>query len=104
MARAGTLAEAGMKPDAAEKIDAALREWAADTDQAFAVCGVRHGVIVLHRAYGTREGKPMTVDMKSWMASVTKTMSASLMMMLVDQGILDLDDPVEKYVPALRGG
>ncbi len=91
-----------MKPDAAEKIDKALQAFAADTDQAFAVCIVRHGVIVLHKAYGTRDGKPMTVDTKSWMASVTKTMSASLMLMLIDQGLVKLDDPVDKFLPPLR--
>ncbi len=92
-----------MKPDAAEKIDAALQSWAADTDEAFAVCIVRRGVIVLHKAYGTRDGHPMTLTNKSWMASVTKTMSATLIMMLVDRGLVDLDTPVEKYLPQLRG-
>lgn len=101
--RAGTLAEAGMKPDAAEKIDAVLTAWAEADDQAFAVCIVRKGVIVLHKAYGTRDGKPMTLTTKSWMASVTKTMSASLMWMLIDQGLVDLDDPIDKHLPELRG-
>ena len=77
MVREGTLAEAGMKPDTVDKIDAVLKEWAANDDQAFAVCVVRRGVIVIHRAYGERDGKPMTVDTKSWMASVTKAMSAT---------------------------
>ena len=99
----GTLAEAGMKPDAAEKIDAALQAWAADTDQAFAVCIVRHGVIVLHKAYGTRDGHPMTLTDQSWMASVTKTMSATLMMMLVDRELVSLDDPIDKFLPQFRG-
>ena len=93
MVREGTLAEAGMKPDAAEKMDAVLTEWAPNDDQAFAVCVVRNGVIVLHKAYGTRDGKPMTVHTKSWMASITKTMSASIMWMLIDQGLVGLDDP-----------
>jgi CubicO group peptidase (beta-lactamase class C family)/S-formylglutathione hydrolase FrmB len=101
--REGTLDEAGMKPDAAAKIDAVLKEWAADTDEAFAVCVVRRGVIVLHEAYGTRDGKPMTVNTKSWMASITKAMSATLMMMLVEQGLVGLDDPVEKFLPSFRG-
>ncbi len=100
--RAGTLAEAGMKADAADKIDAACQAFAADTDQAFAVCIVRRGVIVLHKAYGMRDGKPMTLTTKSWMASITKAMSATLMMMLVDQGLVNLDDPVDKFLPALR--
>ena len=98
----GTLKEAGMKPDAAEKIDAVLRQWSADSDEAFAVCVARHGVMVLHKAYGQRDGKPMTVDTESWMASITKAMSGSLMMMLVDQGLVNLDDPVGKFIPAFH--
>jgi CubicO group peptidase (beta-lactamase class C family) len=101
--RPGTLADAGVKEGTAEKLDALLQEWAANDDQPFAVCIVRKGVIVLHKAYGTRDGKPMTVDTKSWMASITKTMSATLMMMLVDEGLVQLDDPVDKFLPALRG-
>ena len=45
----------------------------------------------------------MTVETPSWMASITKTMSATLMMMLVDQGLVDLDAPIGPYLPALRG-
>ena len=101
--RVGTLAEAGFRPGAVEGIDAICRAWAADSDQAFAVCIARHGVIVLHNAYGARDGRPMTVDTTSWMASVTKAMSATLMMMLVDRGLVDLDAPVETYLPAFRG-
>ena len=98
----GTLKEAGMKPGSVEKLDAVLKEWSADTDQPFAVCLVRHGVVVLHKAYGMRDGKPMTVDTRSWMASQTKTMSGSSVMMLVDQGLVSLDDPVTKFLPAFR--
>ena len=98
----GTLAEAGMKPGAADKIDAVLQSWAADSDQGFAALVARHGVIVLHKAYGERDGQPMTTSTKSWMASITKTLSANLMMMLVDQGLVNLDDPAEKYLPPLR--
>jgi CubicO group peptidase (beta-lactamase class C family) len=101
--REGSLAEAGMQPDAAAKIDAALKAWSADTDEAFAVCIVRHGVIVHHQAYGKRADQPMTLTTKSWMASVTKAMSATLMMMLVDQGILKLDNGIDQFIPALKG-
>lgn len=101
--RDGTPAEAGMKPDAAAQIDAVLTQWANDTDEAFAVCIVRHGVIVLHKAYGTREGKPMTLNTKSWMASTTKMLSGACIMMLVDQGRIGLDDPIDQYLPPLKG-
>ncbi len=100
--REGTEAEAKVKPGTADKIDAVLTEWAKDDDQAFAVCVVRNGVIVLHKAYGTRDDRPMAVDTPSWMASITKPMSASLVLMLADRGLLKLDDPVSKFSPALR--
>ncbi len=99
----GSFKEAGMKPDAAKNIDAQLKRWSVDSGEPFAVCIVRHGVIVLHKAYGQRDGKPMTVNTKSWMASITKAMSGSAMMMLVDQGLVNLYDPVSKYLPAFGG-
>lgn len=98
----GSILEAGMQGDAAERIDALLREWSANTDEAFAVCIVRRGVVVIHRAYGERNGKPMTVDTPSGMASITKLMSGTLMMMLVDQGFVDLDDRVDKHLQEFR--
>ncbi len=101
--RQGTAEEAGMKPDAAEEIDAVLQEWAADSDEAFAACLVRDGVIFLYKAYGERDGNPMTVTTKSWMASITKLLSGTLMMMCVDQGLVDLDAPVDTYLPRFRG-
>jgi len=90
-------------PEAVEKIDAVLKEWAADTDQGFAVCLARHGVIFLHKAYGERDGRPMMLTDKSWNASITKILSATLTMTLVDQGRVDLDDTVDKFLPPFRG-
>ncbi len=101
--RAGTAEEAGVKAEGVKSIDALLQEWAADSDEGFAVCLARHGVIFLHKAYGERDGRPMTVTDKSWMASITKLLSATLMAMLVDQGLVDLDDSVDEYLPAFRG-
>jgi hypothetical protein len=99
----GTLQEAGMKPGAAENIDALLKKWSADSDEPFAVCIARHGVIILYRAYGRRDGQAMTVDTQSDMASITKPIAATAMMMLVDQGLVNLDDPVTKFLPSFRG-
>jgi CubicO group peptidase (beta-lactamase class C family) len=101
--RTGSEERAGVKKGTAENIDTVLQAFAKDTDQAFAVCIVRKGVIVLHKAYGTRDGNPMTVDTSSWMASITKTMAATLMLELIDQGRVGLDDPIDLYLPAFRG-
>lgn len=102
VARAGTLQEAGMKPDTVAKLDALCTEWAANTDEAFIACVVRHGVVVYNKAYGTRDEKPMTIHTRSYIASLTKMISGSCMMMVVDRGILDLDDDIAKVLPFMR--
>lgn len=98
----GSAKEAGIKEGNTSKVDSICKIWAEDSDQAFAVLLARNGVIYFHSAYGQRGGKPMTVDTRSWMASITKLLSGSLMMMLVDQDYVDLDEPVEKFLPPFR--
>jgi len=43
--------------------------------------------------------KPMTTDSYFWIASMSKSITAAAVMMLVDEGKLSIDDPVEKYLP-----
>lgn len=43
--------------------------------------------------------KPMQADSVFWIASQSKGITAAAVMMLVDEGKLSLDDPVEKYLP-----
>jgi CubicO group peptidase (beta-lactamase class C family) len=38
-----------------------------------------------------------------WIASMSKGMTAAALMMLVDEGKVNVDDPVEKYLPEFRG-
>src|SRR6218665_1585539 len=47
--------------------------------------------------------KPMTDDSIFWIASMTKPMTGAALMMLVDEGKIRLDDPVEKYLPEFKG-
>jgi CubicO group peptidase (beta-lactamase class C family) len=44
-------------------------------------------------------GRKMQTDDLFWIASMTKPMSAAAVAMLVDEGKLSFDDPVEKYLP-----
>ena len=48
-------------------------------------------------------GRPMRTDCLFWIASMSKPMTATALMMLVDEGRLSLDDPVEKYLPEFQG-
>jgi CubicO group peptidase (beta-lactamase class C family) len=43
--------------------------------------------------------KPMPTDAIFWIASQTKPITGAALMMLVDEGKVKLDDPVEKYLP-----
>jgi CubicO group peptidase (beta-lactamase class C family) len=47
--------------------------------------------------------KPMEADSLFWIASTSKPMTATALMMLVDAGKVGLDDPVEKYLPEFHG-
>lgn len=48
-------------------------------------------------------GKPMKADSVFWIASQSKGITAAAVMMLVDEGRISLDDPVEKHLPEFRG-
>jgi CubicO group peptidase (beta-lactamase class C family) len=47
--------------------------------------------------------RPMRADGEFWIASDTKPMTATALMMLVEEGKVQLDDPVEKYLPEFKG-
>lgn len=47
--------------------------------------------------------KPLKTDALFWIASQSKPITATALMMLVDEGKVSLDDPVEKYLPEFRG-
>jgi CubicO group peptidase (beta-lactamase class C family) len=46
---------------------------------------------------------PMKPDALFWIASMSKPMTATALMMLVDEGKVRLGDPVEKYLPEFGG-
>ncbi len=45
---------------------------------------------------------PMRPDAVFWIASMSKSLTGTAVMMLVDEGKLSLDDPVEKHLPEFR--
>ena len=46
---------------------------------------------------------PMRTDDIFWLASMSKSITASALMMLVDEGKVNIEDPVEKYLPEFKG-
>ena len=50
-----------------------------------------------------KAGTLMADDSLFWIASQTKPITATALMMLVDEGKVALDDPAEKYLPEFAG-
>jgi len=48
-------------------------------------------------------GKSMPENAMFWIASQSKPMTATALMMLVDEGKVNVADPVEKYLPEFKG-
>src|SRR5207248_569307 len=46
---------------------------------------------------------PMRTDNMFWIASMSKPITAAGLMILVDEGKVKLDDPIEKYLPEFKG-
>jgi len=65
----------------------------------------RKGKIVYHKAFGLAENKtkkPMTKDAIFRIASQTKAITATAVMMLWEEGKFRLDDPISKYIPEFK--
>lgn len=65
----------------------------------------RKGQIVYSKAFGVRDPArtdPMAIDTIFRIYSMTKPMAAVAAMILVDDGKLQLSDPVSKYLPAFK--
>ena len=98
--REGTLAEAGMKPDAKQKIDALCAKWAEDSGEPFTILVARHGVIVTEAAFGKQpDGAPVDLGYRTDVMSITKAVSGMLFSRFLDQGYCKLDDPIAAWVP-----
>lgn len=65
---------------------------------------VKDGRVVHHEAAGlanVETGRVMTGDAMFWIASMTKNITATAVMILVEEGKLSLDEPASKWVPEL---
>lgn len=82
---------------------ASLKPYVADRALAGAVTLVVDQERVLsHQVIGFADiaaKKPMTPDALFWIASMTKPITATVLMMLVDDGKIDIEAPVSRYLP-----
>ncbi len=67
----------------------------------------RHGKEVFARGCGQqhpRTGQPVDADSIFLLASITKPVTACALMILVDRGLISLNDPAIDYLPEYTGG
>src|SRR5205085_257527 len=95
----------GMSSERLKRVTETLDKHIAENDVAGSVSLIyRHGQIayVEARGYQDREAKtPMKRDTIFALASMTKPITAVAVMMLVEEGKIRLDDPVDKFLPEL---
>lgn len=96
-------AAAGISADRLSRIDELLETAIADGEIPGAVALVaRHGRIVYLKAFGTADattGKPLQQNDIFRIASQTKAITATAVMMLWEEGKFRLDDPIARYIP-----
>jgi CubicO group peptidase (beta-lactamase class C family) len=95
--------EVGFSPERLKLLDAAM-DRAVDSGQVAGIetMLVRHGRIVdfhLHGLKSLAAGTPLTRDTIFRMYSQTKPMVGVAMMILFEQGLWRLDDPITKFIP-----
>jgi CubicO group peptidase (beta-lactamase class C family) len=98
--------EVGLSEKVLDDVKPGLERLIADNKIAGAVVVVaRHGKLAHIEAVGYRDlasKAPMTDDTIFAIASMTKPITCIAAMLLVEEGKLSLDDPVEKFVPAFK--
>jgi CubicO group peptidase (beta-lactamase class C family) len=97
---------AGMSSERLDRIDAMCQEAVKSGDLPGIVALVaRNGKIVFHEAYGMADNtssRKMKEDDIFRIASQSKAITSTAVMMLWEEGKFRLDDPISKYIPAFK--
>lgn len=93
----------GLDPERARNIDRVLERYVEEGLIAGAVGLVmRDGQVVYEKAAGWADieaGRPMTTDAIFRIASQSKAITSALVMMLVEEGKINLSDPITRWMP-----
>lgn len=96
----------GMSSERLARIDTMLMQAVDRGDIPGAVALVaRNGKIIYHKAFGmadNQSGRAMKTDDIFRIASQTKAVTATAVMILWEEGKFNLDDPISKYIPEFK--
>lgn len=91
----GTEAEAGIAPGTVEKLREVANAWLAEDPIPFTVLIARNGVVFMEEGFGA----PASMDF--YPASIGKAIAGLTFARFLDQGLVELDDPVGSVLPGL---
>jgi CubicO group peptidase (beta-lactamase class C family) len=98
--------KAGMSAERLARIDALCEQAVAEGQVPGVVALVaRNGKIVYHKAFGMADngsGRALKPDDIFRIASQTKAITSTAVMMLWEEGRFQLDDPISKYIPEFK--
>ena len=106
--KTGSPQEAGMSEERVRRIVDMAEDWVAQgIHPALVVLVARKGVIFIHEAFGhltpEPDSPPLELDSIFPLASITKPITATAAMILVEDGLLGLNRPVWWYIPEFAG-
>lgn len=98
--------QVGISPTRLDRLDHVLQDMVKDQKLPGLVALVaRKGRIVYHKAYGYADfesKKPERVDDIFRIASMSKAITSTAVMMLYEEGKFSLDDPISKWIPEFK--
>jgi len=96
--------EVGMSGERLKQVGHVVQEFIDEGRIQYAVVGVaRRGKVVYFEAQGVSNDEPVQEDAMFHMASSTKPILGVAAMMVIEEGLIDPSDPVEKYIPEFKG-
>jgi CubicO group peptidase (beta-lactamase class C family) len=96
----------GMSVERLERLDGVMKSYVTENKlPGLVAIVIRNGQIVYHKAYGLADvasNRPMQKDDIFRIASMTKAITATAVMMLYEEGKFGLDDPISNYIPEFK--
>lgn len=94
--------DGSLASDQIERIDALFAQWDRESSPGAAVGVVRHGELVYSQGFGLADLEhdvPIDSTTVFYMASVSKHVVTMCILLLEEQGKLDLDDEIQEFLP-----
>ena len=106
--RYGTPQEAGISPEKAARIVEMTMDWVDEgLTTSLITLVARGGIIFNHEAFGRMrsapDSAPISRDSIFGYASISKSFTATAVMLLVEQGRIGLNRPLQEYIPEFQG-